>query len=72
MGQSVVPDLLPDGPMEAYLTPVEIAHALRIKDVKTVLKWLRNPDHPLVGFKVNNMWRVTRTAFKTFLEESNK
>lgn len=72
MEQPTLPDLLPGGPLEAYLTPVEIAHVLRIKDYKTVLKWLRDPDHPLVGFKVNNMWRVTRDAFRVFLEESNK
>lgn len=37
------------------------------KDVKTVLAWLRNPNHPLTGNKVNNQWYVPASHFAAFL-----
>lgn len=49
-----------------YLTPVEIAASLRV-DVKTVLRWLRDQNHPLRGVKVNNMWRVDPDDFAAFI-----
>jgi predicted site-specific integrase-resolvase len=48
-------------------TPHEIAALLKV-EYKTVLGWLRDPRHPLVGIKVNHMWRVRESVLKNYLE----
>ena len=50
-----------------YFAPVEIAALLGVTR-QTVLMWLRDPDHPLNGIKVNKMWRIPESSLKAFLE----
>ena len=56
-------------PNQLFFTPLEIADLLRV-DRKTVQRWLKNPEHPLNGQKLNNMlWRVPRENLVIFLEK---
>lgn len=56
----------PSPPIERQFQPVEIAHIMH-KNVKTVLGWLRDPDHPLTGNKVGNQWYVPESHLAAFL-----
>lgn len=51
----------------AFFTPQEIAAVLKVHH-KTILRWLRDPDHPLKGEKIGEMWRISKEQFAEFLE----
>lgn len=55
-----------DLPLERQFRPVEIAYLMR-KDVRTVLGWLRDPNHPLTGKKITNQWYIGESHLKKFL-----
>lgn len=58
-------------PIERHYAPVEIAHLLGVTH-KTVLMWLRDPEHPLRGKKLGTMWRVSETDLRKYLEGTLK
>lgn len=58
----------------AYFTPQELAAVLKVHH-KTILRWLRDSDHPLRGEKIGEMWRISREQIEAFLNagrEANK
>lgn len=55
-----------DSPIERQYRPVEIAHLMKVGP-KTVLGWLRNPEHPLVGNKIGTQWYVPESHLRKFL-----
>jgi excisionase family DNA binding protein len=53
---------------ERFYTPVEIAALLGVHR-RTIITWLRDPDHVLEGVKLgNNTWRVPESSYKAYLE----
>jgi excisionase family DNA binding protein len=57
----------PNSAIERHYAPIEIAHLLGVGH-KTVLAWLRDPEHPLQGNKLGTMWRISESALRTYLE----
>jgi hypothetical protein len=57
--------------LERHFAPVEVASLLKVK-TRTVLAWLRDPDHPLVGIKISKMWRISESDLRKFLKESRE
>jgi excisionase family DNA binding protein len=57
--------------VEKYYAPIEVASLLGVK-VRTVLGWLRDPNHELVGNKIGTMWRVSHTDLKRYLERTRQ
>lgn len=54
--------------IQQYYSPVEIASMLGLR-VRTVTNYLKNPDHPLKGVKIQvNQWRVPRASLEAFLK----
>jgi excisionase family DNA binding protein len=54
-------------PVQDYFSPAEIAEILRLHP-RTIVHWLKNPNHPLSGVKISNQWRVPRETFVAYLE----
>jgi excisionase family DNA binding protein len=55
-------------PSQPFFTPSEAAEILRVSR-RTVISWLKNDDHPLVGVKLGNtLWRIQREDFIKYLE----
>ena len=58
--------------IEKNYTVPEVAAIVR-RTEWTVREWLKDPNHPLVGFKPqgSRTWLVTEVNLKTYLEASN-
>lgn len=54
-------------PVQEYFSPAEIGEILRLHP-RTIVTWLKNQKHPLVGVKISNQWRVPRENFVRYLE----
>lgn len=60
------PDRTPDHEVK-WLTPLDIAHMLGLKQVKTVTNWLKSGK--LKGKKLpNGLWRIHPDDYKEFLD----
>lgn len=57
----------PSNGIERQYTPVEIASIVKVK-TRTVLGWLRDPNHRLKGVKHGTMWRVAESDLREFLK----
>ena len=53
--------------IERHFAPVEVAAIVAV-ETRTVLAWLRDPNHKLVGIKVGKLWRIPESNLKKFLQ----
>lgn len=54
---------------EKYYTPLELAAKLKVHR-RTILKWVKDPDHPIQGVKLSNtLWRITASSVEDYLEK---
>ena len=54
--------------MDNYYTPQQVAEKLQI-NIRTVYKWIR--EGKLKAIKVGDLWRISETELKRFVENSN-
>jgi len=54
--------------MDNYYTPQQVAEKLQI-NIRTVYKWIR--EGKLKAIKVGDLWRISETELKRFVENGS-
>jgi len=54
--------------MDNYYTPQQVAEKLQI-NIRTVYKWIR--EGKLKAIKVGDLWRISESEIKRFIEGNN-